>query len=923
MKKLLLWVFFLIATAVQAQTGLKEIRQLEGVTEYQLPNGLQLLLAPDAAKPITTVNITYRVGSRHEAVGEHGAAHLLEHMLFKASGSVTDPKREMGARAMRWNGTTDADRTNYFANFLADDERLRWMLSWLAGMMTNARFTKADLDSEMTVVRNEWERGESDPSRVLQERMRAAAYEWHGYGRSTIGARSDIENVSLERLYAFYRKHYRPDNATLIISGKFDAATAKAAVEKAFGPLPRPAAPPERGYTLEAAQDGERSVNLRRAGGLAAVAALYHMPAGGTREGAAARVLAEVLRQRGGPLARTLVAKGLAATEWAFYRPLADPSYLMAGVGLNAAPADGIEPSAALAASALTEVLEKLSLSDEEITSARTNVLAGMRATLRDAESLAQALSSAAALGDWRLVFVLRDWVQELQPDEVRAVARNYLLRSNRTLGAYLPPADGQPQARAPAPERVDATKLIAARADNTPANGQNLITNSGKATAQDTPAFDSFDLSPAEAEKRLQRLQLDVAGKPGLRIGVLPRAAKDDRVLGTLRLRWGTAESVQGSAVLATMIAPLLREGAGNLSGTQINTALQAMDARLNFSSSAGALSASFEFPAAQRAAFFDLLSVLLRQPTFPAVAFERNQKAMLANMQSITASTANVAGNALERSFRAYPEGDPREARSHAQTQAQASAATVEQLRAHWQRFGSAQYGELALLGPVDAAAVQAQLQQALGNWGSAEPHQPWTLAHAPTPGPAWQSIQLPEKSNASYNARIALALNEKDADYPALATAVQLLSRTGLWERVREREGLSYSVGATLNAPLEGNAAALSISASLAPQNMERLRTAVREELVQRRDKGFSASEILQTKSAIVTRRAEAYAQTANVVANIAANLRLERPMTAYSDMSERFATLEPDAVNAALKKYLAVERLVEVAAGSFVN
>jgi zinc protease len=177
-------------------------------------------------------------------------------------------------------------------------------------------------------------------------------------------------------------------------------------------------------------------------------------------------------------------------------------------------------------------------------------------------------------------VFVLRDWLQELQPDEVRAVARNYLLRSNRTLGAYLPPADGQPQARAPAPERADATKVIASRASATPANGQNLLTRDAKPAAQDAPAFDNFELSPAEAEKRLQRLQLEVAGKPGLRLGVLPRAAKDDRVLGTLRLRWGTAESVQGSAVLATMIAPLLREGAGNLSGTQINAALQNMDA-------------------------------------------------------------------------------------------------------------------------------------------------------------------------------------------------------------------------------------------------------------------------------------------------------------------------------------------------------
>ena len=200
-------VLAILLASFAAQAQLAAIRTLAGINEFALPNGLQVLLLQDDSKPSATVNITYRVGSRHESAGETGSAHLLEHLLFKASGQVADPKRDMIAFGMRWNGTTSFDRTNYFAHFLTNDaqapERFDYMLKWLAGMMTQARFSRDDLATEMTVVRNEWERAESEPGRVLAERMRAAAYTAHGYRHSVLGAKSDIENMPVERLHAF------------------------------------------------------------------------------------------------------------------------------------------------------------------------------------------------------------------------------------------------------------------------------------------------------------------------------------------------------------------------------------------------------------------------------------------------------------------------------------------------------------------------------------------------------------------------------------------------------------------------------------------------------------------------------------------------------------------------------------------------
>lgn len=202
----------------------ERVRELGGIEEYRLPNGLQVLLFPDATQTTTTVNITYRVGSRHEAPGEYGMAHLLEHMVFLGTPRHRNIKEAMAQRAVRFNGTTTVDRTNYFGTFNTNADTLAFLLDLEADRMVNSFIAKADLDKEMTVVRNEFERSEDQPFAVLNQRVNATAFTWHPYGNATIGPKSDIENVPIERLQAFYKRYYRPDNATLLIAGAFDKA---------------------------------------------------------------------------------------------------------------------------------------------------------------------------------------------------------------------------------------------------------------------------------------------------------------------------------------------------------------------------------------------------------------------------------------------------------------------------------------------------------------------------------------------------------------------------------------------------------------------------------------------------------------------------------------------------------------------------
>src|SRR5437762_1553630 len=260
--------------------GVARVTSVEGVTEYRLPNGLKILLIPDRSIDTVTVNVTYLVGSRHEGYGETGMAHLLEHLMFRGTRRFANIKADFQERGARYNGSTSYDRTNYYETFPSSEKTLAHVLDVEADRMVNASIARRDLDAEMTVVRNEFESGENSAFGVLRERMAASAYLWHKYGKAIIGARSDIENVPIERLRAFYRHYYQPDNAVLLMSGKLEEPAALRLAQKHFGKIPRPSRTLRATYTVEPTQDGERAVTLRRAGDVQIVSALYHMPPG-------------------------------------------------------------------------------------------------------------------------------------------------------------------------------------------------------------------------------------------------------------------------------------------------------------------------------------------------------------------------------------------------------------------------------------------------------------------------------------------------------------------------------------------------------------------------------------------------------------------------------------------------------------------
>ena len=901
---LTLGLTLLVAASASAQTlpaGLSQVTQVEGITEYRLANGLQVLLVPDDAKPSTTVNVTYHVGSRHENYGETGMAHLLEHLMFKGTPTHRNLLGEFSRRGMRANGTTWFDRTNYFASFTANDENLRWYLQWQADAMVNSRIAREDLDTEMTVVRNELEMGQNNPFRILLQQVMATAYQWHNYGKSTIGARADVENVDIPRLQAFYRAHYQPDNATLVVSGKFDTAQVLAWVAQYFGPIAKPTRVLARTYTVEQAQDGERAVTVKRVGGAVTLIAAWQVMPGAHPDQTAIQAITNVLGDvPSGRLHKRLVQRQLAASAFSFGFDLAEPGPMFAGAQL----APGQDPQAARAELlAAVESLTSEPITEEELTRAKVQSANDWEKGFNDPERVGVALSEAIGNGDWRLYFLARDRMKALTLADVRRVASTWLVADNRTVGLYLP--TDKPQ-RAPAPTLVDVAPLVK--------------DYKGQANLAQAEAFDP---TPANLQARTQVFALPT----GLKVALLPKGTRGNMVEARLQLHYGAESSLRGQASAARVLGNLFDKGGAGMSRAQIADAFDALRAQVGFSTGGQTLSVSISTVKDKLPQVIALVGKLLRAPDLPADALDELRRQALSQIAAQRAEPAALAAQALERHFNTYAADDIRYSPSFDEQVARVNTLSVAQVRAFQRRFVSAATGEFSAVGAMDVAAVRTALGQALGDWGQPVdgPQAYQRVPNPLVPAPALrQLIATPDKANAQLALALPMPLTDTDPDYAALVMANRMLggsTSSRLFNRVRERDGLSYSVGSYVQwSALDANSR-FNAYAIFAPQNQAKVEAALREEVDKALKDGFGQDELNQSRAGLLSARRLGRAQDPAVAGQLLTQLYLGRDYAQEQRVDDALAALSLDQVNAALRRHLDPARWVAIWAGDF--
>lgn len=884
-------------------TGVTNGPCMEGICEYQLKNGMKVLLFPDNSKPLTTVNIAYGVGSVHEGYGETGMAHLLEHLLFKDSAKYKDIPNEMKKRSIDFNATTSFDRTNYFASFPSSEERLNWVLGLEADRMKTSSLRKAELDSEMTVVRNEMERGENNSPGILHERLMSTAFLWHPYRRSTIGARSDVENVQIENLRDFYRRWYRPDNATLVVAGQFDPKSTLAKIEKEYGTIANPAGKLQPSYTVEPTQDGERAVLLQRQGDFKVGFVGYHTPSAMHDDMPELRMLSIIFNDTpSGRLYKALVEPKIAAQANLSLMSLKDPS-LTTGIVVTDKNGDLGKANEILIDS--LQNISKNPITQEELDLAKQKMSLYRERMTEDVASIGTSLTESIALGDWRMMFFSIDEALKVSLDDVNKVAQKYFKTSNRTVAQFLPTDN---------PDRAIVTAA--------PAASDRVKDYKG---GQGMAAGEAFDPTPENVAKRTEIYKLS----PKVTVNLLPKKTRGNSVLVNAQFKFADFDSMVGKPLGGAMVGQTLMLGSTNYTQAQIRDKLIALKSAAQVT---GNMNRTYLVLNGKRDTVNEavaLLAGLLREPTVPTTELEAFRNQYLTSLEAQRSDPGSVAMDAAEKHFDPWPKGHPLAFETLDARIAKVRNATREELLAYHRDYYGMDDGVITVVGDFDVPSMKETLAKSFAGNASKNPYK---RSHPifKDVAPETVRIQIADKPNAVVVARSNVRIRDTDPEYLAMMVADDILGSgmdSRLSTRLRINEGLTYGVGTIFSAgdsPTNNeDDGYFMVMGTVASPNVDKYIASLKDELAKVVREGVTDAEVKKSVGRFMEKRRTQLSDdsdTANVLTN---NANRSWTMADYAKRTAALSALTAADVNAAIRKLVRPDQMSVYVAGDLTN
>jgi len=839
-------------------------------------------------------------------------AHLLEHLVFKGTPTFPDVPKALRDHGASFNGTTNVDRTNYFETLPATDENLDFAIHLECDRLVNSFIKREDLMSEFTVVRNEFENGENSPQRVLAQRVQAVAYEWHNYGKSTIGNRSDIERVPIENLQDFYRRFYQPDNVVLIVTGKFETSKAIELATKHLGSIPKPTRKLNATYTEEPAQDGERTVILRRVGKIGSLMSAYHMPAASHPDWAPLSILSSILTEdKIGRLDKNLVESGIATSASAFADSSHDPGLFM----FSAQPAEGKLEETEKVLLDIVEQMDSKPFTAEEVERAKVRAKRGYENTVTNAASIMQTLSSASALGDWRLWFLQRDRIAAVTVEEVNRVAGTYFKTHNRTIGRFIPV--DQPQRLS-----VPAVESIA----------EMVKDYKGGAAIE---SGEEFDPTPENIDARTTVVDVD-----GIKVAMLPKKNRGDTVNMTLTLRYGNENSLMNLSTAAGMLPSMLMAGTKNYDRQALRQKLDELGVRLGAGGGmgggrrggrggggggAGSLSLSLQAKKESIGDGIKMLAEVLRNPAFSEEEFEQLRAQSIAMMSQMTTDPGMLANTQLSRALSDYEKGDVRYARTVDETVEEMKTLSLDRIVSVYKDQLSSGIGEVAIVGDFEPEVAIKEIREALKDWETSTKFERVERTSKKGLEGSKGDILTPDKANAVFLTGLSFSMNEDSKEDIPLEIGNFILGggtlSSRLGDRIRQKEGLSYGVTSSVSIPSRGDDARFTINAITNPGNIDAVEKAAMEELNRFIELGPTEAELVDAKKAYLESRKIGRASDAAIAGQLASNLDLGRTMAYVAEEEKQIANLTVADVQKAFKKYIDPKRLVIIRAGDF--
>ncbi len=884
-------------TNVPLDKAFEYVKSSGGIDEYSCTlNDLAVLLMEDHSAPVVTFMVTYHVGSRNEAIGNTGSTHLLEHMMFKGTTNFNKEKgndvvpmlQDVGAQI---NATTWKDRTNYYE--LLPSEYLSRAVEIEADRMKYLLLRDEDRQPEMTVVRNEFEQGENDPYESLEKNMWATAYQAHPYHHSTIGWRSDIEGVSTERLREFYETFYWPNNATVTIIGDFKKDEALKLVLENFGKFPRSPEPIPEMYTTEPKQEGARRVIVRRTGQNGIVGIAHKTPEGLHKDTYPIQILARVLAGgKSSRLYKKIVDKGLATSLSIFDNPFHDNGLFITYAFLT--PETKLEKIEKIILDEYEDI-KKNGVRDDEVIRVKGQIRAEQAFSRDGSFSIASNLNEAIATGDWTFYTNFLTNIDAVTPDDVKRVAENYLNEDQSTTGYFIPKegsggGGGEPQS-IPGPKALmTAPETIAI--PEAGASGGTLI-----------------------AEQIIDSIPLD-----GLRLMTMETGVEDVVTISG-SFYGGDAYSPEGNFMIADLTVAMLDQGTKDKTKFEISEALETVGARVSFSSDQYRVRFSARCLKDNVPLVLGLIAEQLREPAFKKSDLETVKKRYIGNLERAKESTRQQANRKFLQLL--YPAGHPNYAHDVDARIAAVESVTMRAIKDyHKSNYGLGNMTVVAV-GDVNNAAFSKELMTAFSDWKQS----PLTLKENEYSANAVEStktyVTMKDKTSTDVYFGQPLGISRDHEDFYAIMMGTFILGgnfSSRLMQTVRAEQGLTYGVYGWLAGVDDGNDGFWNVWGAFAPDLLEQGRIATEEQLNKWVNEGVTAEELDAKKSTITGTFKVGLATTRGLAGQILSNAERGRATSHLDNYPNVINALTLEQVNAAIRRYVDMDKAVFVAAGS---
>ena len=809
------------------------------VFEKTLSNGLKVLIQEVHTAPVASFMVWYRVGSRNESTGITGISHLLEHMMFK--GTPTYGKGEI-ARVLQRNGAsfnagTSLDYTCYY-EVLASD-RLELAMKLEADRMVNATIPEDEHRLEMTVVRSELERNEDNPHRALYLETFSQAFQAHPYHWPTIGWRTDVEQIQTDQIRRYYKTHYVPNNAIVVVVGDVEKDRALQMVEKWFGSVPRGAAPPET-TIVEPPQKGERRFKLRKPGDTRYLMVAWKNRAIEHPDNYPLDVLGMILGHgKTSRLYRALVEGKLATEAEANNETAKDPFLLIASA--TAAPGVALDT---LESGLYAEVerLKREPVTSEELARAKRQVEASFIYSKDSIRSLANQLGYFETVASWRYLDGYLERVAAVTPEEIQRVARTYLLEDTRTVGYY-------------EPLQADSSNGAFGRGNGSGGGGIPVE----HAFPEELAAAPTPDLAAATTKPTPSATPSARATTPKPHREVLPNGltlvVSENHANPTVAIqgvmRAGAIFDPPGKAGLAAFVGGMLDQGTKKHTAYQQAALVESLGANLRFEGGLETVSISGNTLSGDLPVVLDAMSDALMNPAFPETYVENVRNELITEWMISENSTGSVAARRAneilfpdDHPYHHYALGDEGTLRS----------ITRDDLIAFHERQYAPNGITLVLVGDVTPEEAKRLVGKAFGGWKRNPDLPAFRVNPAPKPtGSKRVVIQKPGKSQTD----IVFALPgiaRTAPDYDAVMMMNYTLGGGSLSSRLmdslRDRQGLVYGAYSNLTAGI--GAGPIQIRAGTNPANVDQAVTAILEEVKRLHDEGPTDAEMDEAKA-----------------------------------------------------------------------